>query len=320
MKKILLTLSAIVLAGCQTTLPENSQDNEISYSTKTKILEVKQKETSKDKPGEYPLQYRYIISNYTNSPNFILFKPILYSTTNNEKGWGTCAKVNNKSEIFIIKNNQVIEQFNSPNLKTVCDSLKITQEKHDDEHFSKNMEKAVEKFKIVVDDETQSHLFGPPPDNPEKMILSQLSLFIQNPDKAKLEDLSVRKTFFLLNDETIYSYLIFANLITFNNQGIQQETKKSIFYYKNGVILNHKIFHEETATKKGEILKNMFDEDTDTFETDSEIPQSTVNTTPRTRTKVTISNSKNQSKSKPLTSKNKNNIKKTEIKPTPKKK
>lgn len=326
MNKLIIAITTFFLAGCQATLPE-TQNNEKDISATSSAISkdviikpVNQIETSKLKSGEYPIQYRYIISNYSKSPNTILFKPVEYETSTKEKAWATCAKINNKSQLFIIKNNNVIENISSKDIYQKCEKLKIEQDTKENAYYLLNMEKYVDNFKSIVDDTEKSYLFGDTPSNPEQLILSQLSYFTPNFDNAKLEDISVRKTFFLINDQPIYSYLIFANLVT------PQNIKKSIFYYKDGVLLNHKVFHDENTSTKGEILKNIFEEETEEASlnnhnnnTSSSIKNKTTNKPIAKKPTPNKATSAKEQKTKPNNSKNnskqKSNInKKTESK------
>lgn len=312
MNKLVIAITTFLLAGCQATLPENESNEteapvtSLTSSGEVVIKPVKNIEQSPSNPGEYPIQYRYIISNYNKSPNTILFKPIEYETTSKEKAWATCAKINNSSQLFLIKNNTVIENLSSKDIVQKCEKLKIEQETKENAYYLLNMEKAVDNFKSLVDDPSKSHLFGEPPNNPEKIILKQLSYFTPNFDNVILEDISVRKTFFLVNDEPIYSYLIFANLLTQKDN--LKITKKSIFYYKDGVLLNHKVFHEENTSVKGAILKNLFEEDTE---------EQSINTTTTKKASSNIkaknnkTNSAKNQKNKTLNSNAKNKAKPT---------
>lgn len=276
MKNIFITAAILTLAGCQATIPEQpdtpGQPGYISSKYITTIIPLSSQsqnnqndkqvhnflEIDKNKEGPYPLQYKYIISNHLQKPVEPLFKPIAYNTGKQEKGWGTCVNVDNTNHIFIIKNNKIIETFSGSNTDTVCNSLKITQEQKDNEQYRKNVDNAVASFKTIVDDPEKSSLFGTAPVNPEKFILQQLPLFLNN--EATLEDISVRKTFQLVGNESVYCYLIYANILTKDSQGKNLPEKKAIFFYKDGYLLNHKVFDSEKTSAKGEILKNKFDE------------------------------------------------------------
>lgn len=276
MKNIFITAAILTLAGCQSTIPEQpeilNQSNYISSKSLTSIIPLSSRglevqndkqvhnflENDKNKEGPYPLQYKYIISNHLQKPVEPLFKPIAYNTGKQEKGWGTCVNIDNTNHIFIIKNNKIIETFSGSNTDTVCNSLKITQEQKDNEQYRKNVDNAVAGFKAIVDDPEKSSLFGTAPVNPEKFILQQLPIFLNN--ESILEDISVRKTFQLVGNESVYCYLIYAKVLTKDSQGNTLPEKKAIFFYKDGYLLNHKIFDSEKTSAKGEILKNKFDE------------------------------------------------------------
>lgn len=279
--KIYLSLLLFTLAGCQATNPQIHQDNKViskantvtqnlnsqnnidngsvdkksnkvveSYLNKkytTLIDEPSYIEDDKNKPGEYPLQYQYIIANSIQAQPTILFKPIPYVTSKKNNAWGTCyinyAENNNIYFLSIIKNNEIIETFTSPDIAKICDDLKNQQTPIEEAKENALHDITVKKFASLVDDPDKFHLFGEAPLNPINIIKNQLNFFLEDPPSAEIKNVSVRKTFLISQDKVIYCYLVFVNLRTKDVlTGMYREEKKAIFYMKDDKILEHKIF------------------------------------------------------------------------------
>lgn len=267
MKKYLPIL-VLALAGCQATIPENSNtNNEIEdkiLSTTIKVENTKYNtlienpsyiEDNDSKPGEYPQQYQYIIANKIQAKPTTLFKPIPYVTSKKINGWGTCYinYSNSNSEYFlaIIKNNKILETFSSKEIAKNCEDLRLQQAPIEEAKESALQEETIKNFSSIVDNPDKFHLFGEPPKTPAKIIKNQLNFFLEDPQSAEINNISVRKTFLISQDVVIYCYLVFVDLKTKDlTTGKYREAKKAIFYMKDDKILNHKIFSKFTSGLK----------------------------------------------------------------------
>ena len=315
--KYILSILSLVLAGCQATIPEslgNSQPPTESVPTisptqyTTSIVKPTYIEQDNNKPGEYPQQYPYIIANKIQAKPITLFKPIPYVTSKSIQGWGTCyinpSENFNEHFLVIIKNNEIIETFSSPETITTCEKLKSQQQPIEEAKEKALYDETIKKFTSIVDDPSQFHLFGEPPKNPELIMKKQLNFFLEDPDSAEIKNISVRKTFLVSQDNVIYCYLVFANIRTKNiRTGLFRPTQKAVFYMKNDKILEHKIFSENNSGSGLKMKKELVSSE---LENDDIEP-----TKSKKRIKQTISVQKSPQKNIKVESNKKNKIAKT---------